>query len=263
MLFMERQNIKLERRDRIWILTFDRPEKRNALDKQTVDETYDALAEIEQQAGHGGCVVILRGGGDKAFVSGADIGQLYQRTERDAMAAINQRLLTAIENFTWPVIAAVNGYALGGGFELAIACDLRVASETAKFGFPETGLGIIPGAGGTQRLPRLIHLALAKELVLTGEVIDAPRALEIGLVSAVTPPENLLNAAISYAEKMLTRGPLALRMAKLALNASSHAPEYAGLLIETLAQTVCFGSKDKAEGTLAFLEKRKPEFHGK
>lgn len=259
---MERQNVKLENHDRVWTLTIDRPEKRNALDAQTVAETHDALRQVDREAGQAGCVVILRGGGDKAFVSGADIGQLQQRTQHDALCALNQGLFTAIENFPWPVIAAINGFALGGGFELAIACDLRVASETARFGFPETGLGIIPGAGGTQRLPRLISLALAKELILTGEIIDARRALEAGLVSAVAPPTELMAAATSYAEKMLTRGPLALRMAKLAMNASSHAPEHAGLIIERLAQAVCFGSADKAEGTRAFLEKRKPQFKG-
>src|SRR5262249_49974076 len=139
---MERQNVRLEKQDRIWVLTFDRPEKRNALDAQTVTEAYDALLEVEREAGPPGCVVILRGGGDKAFVSGSDIGQLHQRTQHDALGAMNQRLFNAVENFLWPVIAAVNGFALGGGFELAIACDLRVASETARFGFPETGLGI-------------------------------------------------------------------------------------------------------------------------
>jgi len=259
---MDRQNVRLESQNRIWTLTFDRPEKRNALDRQTVEEAHHALLQIDREAGPGGCVVVLRGGGDKAFVSGADISQLHQRTQQDALGAINQALFTAVENFPWPVIAAVNGFALGGGFELAIACDLRVASDTARFGFPETGLGIIPGAGGTQRLAHLAGLALAKELILTGEVIDARRALAAGVVSVVVPPPDLPAAARSYAEKMLTRGPLALRMAKLALNASSHAPLHAGLLLETLAQTVCFGSRDKAEGTRAFLEKRKPEFTG-
>ncbi len=260
---MDRQNIKLERDQRIWTVTFNRPDKRNALDRRTVEEAHDALREIETEAAEGGAVVILRGAGDKAFVSGADIGQLHHRTQRDALGAFNQGLFTAVENFPWPVIAAVNGYALGGGFELAIACDLRVAAESARFGFPETGLGIIPGAGGTQRLPRLIHLAIAKELILTGDVVDARRALALGVVSAVVPPDQLMPAAVAYAERMLTRGPLALRMAKLAMNASSQASEHAGLMIETLAQTVCFASEDKAEGTKAFLEKRKPQFRGK
>jgi enoyl-CoA hydratase/carnithine racemase len=260
---MARPNVKLERDGRIWTLTFDRPEKRNALDFQTVTEAHEALRQVEDAAGDAGAVLILRGAGDQAFVSGADIAQLHQRTPKDALAAINQRLFTAVADFPWPVIAAIHGYALGGGFELAIACDLRVASDTARLGFPETGLGIIPGAGGTQRLPRLISLALAKQLILTGEVLDARRALEAGLVAAVVPPGELQAAARRYAERMLTRGPVALRMAKLALNASGSAPESAGLLLERLAQTVCFTTEDKAEGTKAFLEKRKPAFKGR
>lgn len=260
---MARQNVKLETEDRVWTLTIDRPEKRNALDAETVGEIYDALEETRRGAGEAGCVVILRGGGDKAFVSGADISQLNRRTRHDALGALNQGLFTAIDNFPWPVVAAVNGFALGGGFELAIACDLRVASDTARFGFPETGLGIIPGAGGTQRLAHLVGLALAKQLVLTGEVIDAHTALQRGLVSAVVPPPELMAAARGYAGKILTRGPLALRMAKLAMNASAHAPLHAGLMVETLAQAVCFSSEDKQEGTQAFLEKRKPEFRGR
>jgi len=260
---MERENIILQRQDRIWTLIFNRPEKRNALDAQTVAEAHDALAEVEREAGEAGAVVIVRGAGDQAFVSGADISQLHKRTPYDALASINQGLLTAVDNFTWPVIAAVNGYALGGGFELALACDIRVASETAVFGFPETGLGIIPGAGGTQRLARLVGLALAKELILTGDRIDARRALAAGVVSAVTPPDQLGAAATGYAQRILSRGPLAVRMAKLATNAAAQTPLQAGLLVERMAQAICFASEDKAEGTRAFLEKRKAQFKGR
>ncbi len=260
---MERRNVKLESQDRVWILTIDRPEKRNALDRDTVAEIHDGLEEVRRQAGDGGCVLILRGGGDRAFVSGADISQLHLRTLQDALAPINQALMSAVESFPWPVIAAVNGYALGGGFELAMACDLRLASETACFGLPETVLGIIPGAGGTQRLPRLAGLGIAKQLILTGETIDAGRAFQLGLVAAVVPAAELMSKAREYAQKMLARGPLALRMAKLALNASSHGAGQAGLLVETLAQAVCITSEDKAEGTKAFLEKRKPQFRGR
>jgi enoyl-CoA hydratase len=260
---MPRENILLERQDRVWFLTFNRPERRNALDAQTVAECHDALAEVEREAGDRGAVVILRGAGDQAFVSGADIGQLAKRTQLDALYSINQRLFTTVDTFPWPTIAAVHGYALGGGFELALACDLRVASETARFGFPETGLGILPGAGGTQRLAKLVGLALAKELILTGDSIDAQRALRAGVVSAVVPPEELMHKAMEYASRILTRGPLALRMAKLAMNASSDAPLHAGLLVERLAQALCFASEDKAEGARAFLEKRQPRFQGR
>ncbi len=260
---MARENILLDRQDRIWFLTFNRPDKRNALDARTVAECHDALAEVEREAGPGVAVVILQGAGDKAFVSGADIAQLKKRTQLDALYSINQGLFTAVENFPWPTIAAVHGFALGGGFELALSCDLRVASEAAQFGFPETGLGIIPGAGGTQRLTWLVGMALAKELILTGDRIDARRALQAGVVSAVVPPDQLRATAVAYGERILSRGPLAVRMAKLAMNASAQAPLHAGLLIERMAQAICFESEDKAEGTGAFLEKRKPRFQGR
>jgi enoyl-CoA hydratase len=161
------------------------------------------------------------------------------------------------------VIAAVNGFALGGGCELALACDVRVASETAKFGQPELGLGIIPGAGATQRLPRIVGLGWAKHLVLTGDVIDARQALEIGLVTALMPAAQLQVRARELAKRILRQGPLAARLAKLSLNASARVDLDSGLLIETLAQAICYSSEDKLEGTTAFLEKRKPRFTGR
>ena len=161
------------------------------------------------------------------------------------------------------MIAAINGYALGGGCELALACDIRIAADTAKFGQPELGLGIIPGAGATQRLPRIIGMGRAKYLILTGEIIDAKQALEIGLVSAVTPPGQLAIRARELAKRILRQGPLAARLAKVALNASARVDLDSGLLVETLAQALCYSSDDKAEGTAAFLEKRKPKFTGK
>jgi enoyl-CoA hydratase len=241
-------------------LTVNRPEVRNALGKETVEEMHSALRELATR--DDARVLILTGAGDKAFVSGADIREIRQRGKREALEAINQELFTAVENFPWPVIAAVNGYALGGGFELALACDLRVAAEEAKFGFPETGLGIMPAAGGTQRLPRHIGWGKAKEYILTGEMIDARTAERLGLVSAVVPRGEVLAAARSLAEKILARGPLAIRMAKLSLNVAARAGLDAGLQVERLAQTILFESKDKIEGTTAFLEKRKPEFKG-
>src|SRR6185436_16651884 len=159
-------------------------------------------------------------------------------------------------------IAAVNGLALGGGCELALACDLRIAAAHAKFGQPEVGLGIIPGAGATQRLPRIVGLGRAKHLVLTGDAIDAQKALEWGLVSSVVSAEELMAQALALAERVLARGPLAIRLAKLALNASARVDLDSGLLIETLAQAICFESADKQEGTTAFLEKRPARFTG-
>ena len=176
--------------------------------------------------------------------------------------ASHSSLCSAVERFPRPTIAAINGYALGGGCELALACDIRIAAETAKFGQPELGLGIIPAAGGTQRLPRVVGLGWAKHLILTGEIIDAKQALAIGLVTLLTPAGQLQLRARELAKKILRQGPLAARLAKLALNASARVDLDSGLLIETLAQAICYDSDDKQEGTTAFLEKRKPKFTG-
>ena len=258
---MNFENILLSVDEQIALLTVNRPEVRNALDRKTADEIRRVLAELEEREDVG--VLILTGAGDKAFVSGADIRELKTRTALDGLQAFNQRLFTSIERFPKPVIAAVNGYALGGGCELAMACDLRVASDRAKFGVPETSLGILPGAGGTQRLPRLVGMGRAKELILTGEIIDAATAERIGLVNKVVPPEQLLPAAREMAAKILSRGPLATRLAKLATNMSAEASLDAGLVIEKLGQSILYASEDKLEGMSAFLEKRKPRFRGR
>jgi enoyl-CoA hydratase len=170
--------------------------------------------------------------------------------------------MSAVEAHEAVSIAAVNGYALGGGCELALACDLRIAAETAVFGLPEPTLGIIPGAGGTQRLPRIVGLGRAKEMILTGARWDARQALAAGLVSQVVPPADLPRAARELAARVLALGPLAVRLAKAALNLSAQAPLGAGLVYESTAQAITFDSRDKAEGTAAFLEKRPPEFKG-
>jgi enoyl-CoA hydratase len=240
-------------------LTVHRPEVRNALDTETVDEFHRALGEVQAQ---GARVLIITGAGDKAFVSGADINAIRARQRDDALASINSRLMAAVEAHEAVSIAAVNGYALGGGCELALACDLRIAAENAVFGQPEPAIGIIPGAGATQRLPRIVGLGRAKEMILTGARWDARKALEAGLVSEVVPRAELMNAARAMAERILALGPLAVRLSKLALNASAQMPLAAGLLYESTAQALTFGSRDKMEGTAAFLEKRKPEFTG-
>ena len=256
---MPYRNLVLAIEGRLATLTVNRPGVRNALDTEAVHEFHQALAQVrEAQAG----VPIITGAGDKAFVSGADINAIRARGREDALASINSRLMTAVEDHPAISIAAVNGYALGGGCELALACDLRIAAEEAVFGQPEPAIGIIPGAGATQRLPRIVGLGRAKELILTGARWDARQALAAGLVSAVVPRAELMAAARALAERVLALGPLALRLSKMALNASSQMPLAAGLVYESTAQALTFGSKDKMEGTAAFLEKRKPDFTG-
>ena len=253
-------NIRVVISESIATLTVDRPTVKNALDLATVKEIHQALDELAANVEVG--VVIITGAGETSFVSGADINDIRARTRDDGLAAINSSLFAKIDKFPKPVIAAVNGFALGGGCELALACDIRVAADTAKFGQPELGLGIIPGAGATQRLPRIVGLGWAKHLVLSGDIIDAKQALEIGLVTAVMPASQLQVRARELAKKILRQGPLAARLAKLSLNASARVDLDSGLLIETLAQAICYSSEDKEEGTAAFLEKRKPKFTG-
>jgi enoyl-CoA hydratase len=246
--------------DRVATLTINRPDVRNALNLQTTKEMTVALTELAARRDIG--ALIVTGGGDQVFVAGADINDIRARKRDDGLAAINSSVFSLIEKFPVPTIAAVNGHALGGGCELAIACDLRVAAAHAKFGQPEVNLGIIPAAGATQRLPRLIGLGRARQLVLTGDTIDAQTALAWGLVNQVVPGPEVMAAALALAQRILTRGPIAIRLAKLALNASSRVDLDSGLLIETLSQAICFDSDDKQEGTAAFLEKRPPKFGG-
>jgi enoyl-CoA hydratase len=253
--------VRSEISESIATITIDRPDVKNALDLETVQALREALQRLAADASVG--AVIVTGAGESAFVSGADINAIRARGRDDGLAAINSSLFAEIDRFPRPTIAAVNGYALGGGCELALACDIRIAAETAKFGQPELGLGIIPGAGATQRLPRIIGMGRAKHLVLTGEIIDAKQALEWGLVTAVAPAGQLQIRARELAKRILRQGPLAARLAKVALNASARVDLDSGLLIETLAQALCYASEDKMEGTAAFLEKRKAKFTGR
>jgi enoyl-CoA hydratase len=241
------------------LVLVNRPEVRNALDRATVDELHAALEDIRAREGR---VFILAGAGDKAFVSGADVNAIRERRRDDALAGINSRLMSAVEAHEAVSIAAVSGYALGGGLELALACDLRIAADNAVFGLPETGIGIIPGAGATQRLPRVVGLGRAKEMILAGARWSAAEAKQAGLVLDVVPPADLLSAARALAARVLERAPLALRLAKAALGASSQMGLSAGLRYESALQGLTFESRDKLEGTSAFLEKRKPTFTG-
>jgi enoyl-CoA hydratase/carnithine racemase len=254
-------NLRVSIDSHVATLTIDRPQVRNALNLETVNEFHEALRELGANRDVG--VLLITGAGDQAFVSGADINDIRARTLDDGLAAINSSLFSAVERFPRPTIAAVNGYAMGGGCELALACDIRIAAETARFGQPELNLGIIPAAGATQRLPRIVGLGRAKHMILTGEIIDARRALEIGLVTEVAPAAELMARARAIADRILRLGPLAARLAKLSLNASARVDLDSGLLIETLAQAICFDSEDKQEGATAFLEKRTPNFKGR
>ena len=233
------KNVKFEIRDQIGWITIDRPEVRNALDLQTVNELHDCIAQINQSESIG--IAILTGAGEKIFVSGADIRSIRDRNKIDALKGINSRLCKAVEDCEKPVIGAVNGLALGGGCELALACDIRICSENAKFGFPEVSLGIIPGAGGMYRMARVAGLGITKELVLTGEAIDSQRALQIGLVSRVAQSD-LQRTAEQLAQKILARGPLAIRLAKRSLNLITQMSTESAMALESFAQGILFES---------------------
>lgn len=242
--------------DGIVLCRFNRPDVRNALNQTMVDDVraflQALLVEIEELR----CVVFT-GAGEKSFISGADIAELRERKRSDALRRINNTLLREIEQFPLPTIAAVRGYALGGGCEMAMACDLRVAGEGAKFGQPEAGLGILPGAGATYRLPKLVGLGRAKELILTGRIIDAGEALEIGLVNKVVPDEEVVESALRMAGEVATKSALALRFAKAALNSSTEWSTDAGMAFEATAQAVLFEDPDKDRRMTEFLEKKK------
>ncbi len=244
------------------VVTVDRQEKLNALNAEVVREIGTVFEELRTDDDVRG--VILTGAGDKAFVAGADIGELATMNSVSGVQVSRdgQDVFRAIERFPKPVLAAVGGYALGGGCELALACHMRLASEGARFGLPEVGLGIIPGYGGTIRLARLVGLGRAIELTLTGDMVKADRALDIGLVSAVVPQENLLDEAKAFLRKVTKNGPVAVRMALESIyrgldTATGEALDYESSLFGLLAST-----DDMKEGMQAFLEKRKPDFKG-
>ncbi|MGK0156559.1 MAG: enoyl-CoA hydratase [Neolewinella sp.] len=257
---MTAENVLLERDGYLAIVTVNRPSKLNALDLQTIAELDAAFAAIDVDDSVG--AVIVTGAGEKAFVAGADITELQQQGVLDgtANARRGQALTLRMENCSKPVLAAVNGFALGGGLELALACDVRFASSTAKLGLPEVSLGIVPGYGGTQRLPRLVGTGNALHLILQGDAIDAQEALRIGLVNGVFEPDELMDKVKAVANRMVSRGPTALSLAKQAVRRGAQMPMADALALEADLFGMISSTDEMKEGMTAFLEKRKPSW---
>jgi enoyl-CoA hydratase len=260
---MSFDNLLLERDDAIAVVTFNRPKVLNALNSRTLSELETVLTELKADAGVR--AIILTGAGEKAFVAGADINELavLAPVEGKEHARRGQLLFDAIEHLGKPVIAAINGFALGGGCELAMACTLRIAADTARFGQPEVNLGLMPGYAGSQRLPRLVGKGIALEILLTGDMIGAARAYEIGLVNRVVPAAELMAEAKKLAHLLASKAPIAIRYILDAVNHGLETPFAQGEYLETSLFGTIASSEDMREGTKAFLEKRKPVWQGK
>jgi enoyl-CoA hydratase len=259
---MNFENILVDQVDAIAVVTINRPTKLNALNKAMLGELHEAFKALS--ADKNTRAIILTGAGEKAFVAGADIAEFADfsvEQGRELAAQGQETVFDFIQNLTTPVIAAVNGFALGGGLELAMSCHFRIASDNAKMGLPEVTLGVIPGYGGTQRLPQLIGKGRAMELILTANMLTAQEALACGLVNHVVPQENLLELAQTLAAKIAKNSPVAIGHAIHAVNANYN-KETNGFATEIASFGTCFGTADFKEGTTAFLEKRKPEFQG-
>lgn len=259
---MEFQNFLLEIDEKgVAVLTNNRPEKMNALN----DASWRELNEFFTWANSADevKVVLLTGAGEKAFAAGADLNSLKTKKSTDVLNSAGQRALRAIEQCGKPVVALVNGYAFGGGCELSLACDFRICAENAMFALPETGLGLLPGAGGTQRLSRLIGIGRAKDVILLGRKIGGPEAVQIGLATKCVPQADLMAEGKKAASKLLAKGPVALRLSKRLINASLSASEEVGELAEMLGLSVLCSTEDKLEGVTSFLEKRSPEYKGR
>jgi enoyl-CoA hydratase len=258
----EEQLVLQERRGAVSILTINRPDKRNALNGALRCSLLGALDSVARDGGVR--AVVLTGAGDKAFVAGADIAEFEGRSPVDQFRVMKQpTVFDALERLGKPVIAAINGFCLGGGMEIALACDIRIASTAARFGQPEVNLGIIPGGGGTQRLPRIVGLGAASRLILTGELIDAAEALRLRLVEEVVAPDALMSRALAIAEGIAAKSPVAVSAAREATRAALNLSLDEGLKLETALFQLCFASEDKVEGVKAFLEKRTPNFPGR
>ena len=256
------ETILVEKRERVAIITINRPDKLNALNSTVHEEGVAALDELKNDDEVR--VVVITGAGEKSFIAGADISEFAGQTPVSQRSVFqNPTLFNSIDSFPKPVIAMINGFCLGGGCELSLACDIRIASKNAKLGQPEINLGLIPGGGGTQRLTRLIGEGKSMEMILTGDMIDAETALSLGLVNHVFPSEELEERTLKMASKIASKSPIALQMAKESVKTASKANLDEGLRREIDLFAICFSSEDKEEGVSAFLEKRKPNFTGK
>ncbi|WP_432662487.1 short-chain-enoyl-CoA hydratase [Wukongibacter baidiensis] len=259
---MDFKNLLFRQEGNIGILSFNRPKALNALDTSVLQELDLAINEIEK---NDDIYVLIITGEGKAFVAGADISEMKDKTAAEGrlFGDLGSKVFRKIELMEKPVIAAVNGFALGGGCELAMSCDIRIAGEKAKFGQPEVGLGITPGFAGTQRLPRLVGAAKAKELIFTGNMIKAAEAEKIGLVNSVVPQEELMGEALKMANKIASNGQIAVRYSKAAINRGINCDMDTANEIEKDLFGLCFATEDQKEGMSAFVEKRKPEFKNK
>jgi enoyl-CoA hydratase/carnithine racemase len=257
------ENVSYAKKGAIAYVTLNRPRVLNALNTKTWQYLKTAFEYARDDAAVRG--VILTGAGDKAFIAGADISEIAQisAVEAEESSAFGQEVLNLVENLGKPVIAAVNGFALGGGCETAMACTIRIAAENAKFGQPEVKLGVLPGGGGTQRLPRLVGKGRALQLILTGEMISAQEAYRIGLVNEVVPSADLITRAEAMLNQIFANAPVAVKYSLEAVNKGLEASQAEGLALEASLFGLCAGTDDKKEGTQAFLEKRKPQFQGK
>tara|TARA_B100000749_G_scaffold280899_1_gene281071 strand:- start:163529 stop:164308 length:780 start_codon:yes stop_codon:yes gene_type:complete len=256
------ETIKLERKENIGILTINRPKAMNALNHQVIEELKTVLSQLLEDPVR--CLV-LTGAGDKSFVAGADIKEMETMDSEGAkrLSANGQSAFNLMEQMSFPVIAAVNGFALGGGFELALCCDFIIASEKAKFGLPEVGLGLIPGYGGTQRLSRTVGLNNCRRMALSGGMFSAETLFSYGAVSEVVPPDQVLERATAIAKEIASKGPKAVEFCKRSINDGYQKTLNDGLLVELDYFSQAFGTDDKTEGVTAFIEKRAPEFLGK